>query len=166
VEFRFDSISDAEVARVRLDRIRSFRDLSATEAARLGVAVATKNAPLELTVHLEGRNPEANQVTARLIALDWEYWVDDRMILDGRLERALQFPPGEPVDVPILIGFNLYRFFDGDARAVLDTALSLAGYGTRSRDIVLRIRPTVETAIGPIRYPTPISIYLERTSAP
>lgn len=166
MEFRFDGVSDAEVARVRLDRLRSYRELTTVDVGRLAIAVASNNVPLRFTAHLEGRNPESNEVTARLIALDWTYLVDDREILSGSFERALQFPPGQPVDVPISIQFNMARFFEGDARALLETALALTGHGTQSRDVTLRITPTIDTAVGPIRYPVPINIHISPSTEP
>lgn len=166
VEFRFDAVSDPTLAGIRVDRIRAYRDLRATDVARLGFAVAAKNAPLDLTIHIEGRNPETNRVTARLIAMDWTYVVDDREILEGRLERALSFPPGEGVDIPVAIRFNLYRFFAGDARSVFDTALALAGQDGGNHAISLRVTPTIDTPLGPIRYPTPITIRLSGEGPP
>jgi hypothetical protein len=127
-------------------------------AARLGLAVASRDVPFELTAHVTGTNPGTNQVTARLIALDWAYVVDDRQVLEGALEREISFPPGEPVDVPVTIRFNLARAFDGGARDLFETALALSGYGPQTHDVSLRITPTIETALGPMRYPTPISI--------
>ena len=160
VEFHFDRVSDAEVARIRLDRLLAFRDLGVAEVARLGLAVASRDVPFEVTVHVTGTNPVSNQVTARMIALDWEYVVDERQIITGTLERELRFAPGEPVDVPVAVGFNLARAFEGDARTLFETAVALSGQGPSSHDVVLRIRPTIDTPIGPIQYPTPISIRL------
>jgi hypothetical protein len=113
-----------------------------------------------LTIHLEGRNPQSNQVTARLIALAWAYRVDDREILAGRLDEPLRFPPGQPVDVPISIQFNLYRFFGGDARALFETAAALAGQSGGRHDVELLLTPRVDTPLGPMDYPSPISIRL------
>lgn len=160
VQFRLDGVSDAEVARIRLDPPPSYRDLSATQIARLGLAIADKNIPLRFLVHVEGRNPEGNQVTARLIALSWTYWVDDRQILEGRLEEPLRFPPGEPVDVPVAVSFNLYRFFTGDARAMIETAAALTGNATGLHDVELRLVPRIDTPIGAMDYPTPITLRL------
>lgn len=151
-------MSDAQVARIRLDRLRSYRDLTASDAARLGLAVFSKDVPFELIVHVEGKNPQTNQVTARLIALEWTYVVDGRDLLSGALDQSLQFPPGEPVDVPIAIRFNLLRFFQGDARSLFETALALAGYTTQTHTVSLRLSPTIDTGLGPIRYPSSISI--------
>jgi hypothetical protein len=120
--------------------------------------MASKNVPLDLTVHLRARNPEANDVTARLVAMDWTYLVDDREIISGRLDQALQFPPGQDIDVPVGINFNLTRFFGEDARELYDTALALAGWRTGTRVATLRVTPTIDSPAGPIRYPVPITL--------
>jgi hypothetical protein len=160
VEFRLDRVSDAEVVRIRLDPLPSYRDLTASQIARLGLAVAAKNVPISFTVHLEGRNPDSNQITAKLIALAWSYRVDDREILAGSVDQPLRFPPGQPVDVPIAIQLNLYRFFSGDARALFETAAALSGHAAGLHDVELSLTPRIDTPIGPMSYPTPITIRL------
>ena len=148
------------MARIRLDRLLSFRDLGATDVARLGLAVAGRDVPFEVTVHVTGTNPASNQVTARMVALDWAYVVDERQIITGTLDQELRFPPGEPVDVPVAVGFNLARAFEGDARTLFETAVALSGQGPSTHDVTLRVRPTIDTSLGPIQYPEPISIRL------
>lgn len=104
-------------------------------------------------------------MTARLIALAWSYRVDEREVLAGRLEQPLRFPPGQPVDVPIDIQLNLYDFFHEDARALFDTAAALAGQASGHHDVELRLTPRVDTPLGAMDYPTPITIHLA-TSQP
>jgi len=158
VEFRFDRLSGARVAGIALDRIHSYQDVTPVDLARLAVAMASKDVPLDLTVHVSGLNPETNKTTARLVAMDWTYLVDDRGIVSGRLTDPYQFVPGNPRDVPILVTFNLARAFDGDGAALLNTALALTGQRTSEHRVSLRISPTIDTSLGPIRYPTPITI--------
>lgn len=165
VEFRFDRLSGARVAGIALDRIHSYEDVTPVDLARLAIAVASKDVPLDLTVHVEGRNPETNSTTARLVAMDWAYLVDDREAVSGRLTESFTFVPGEPRDVPIPVTFNLATIFEGDGQTLLNTALALAGQRTSTHKVALRISPTVETSLGPIRYPTPITIDLS-TPAP
>ncbi|HEY3155277.1 MAG TPA: hypothetical protein VGK76_01450 [Candidatus Eisenbacteria bacterium] len=162
VEFRFDRIAGARVAGIPLARIRSYSDLTPIDVGRLGVAVASRDVPLDLTVHLEGRNPETNKVTARLVSMDWSYLVDDREAVSGHFPDALTFPPGEPRDVPLLVTFNLMDMFGDRRRDLIDVALALAGQRTSTHRVALRIEPTVETRFGRIRYPTPITIDLSR----
>jgi len=146
VEFRFDRLSNARVAGITLDRIHSYDDVTPVDLARLAIAVASKDVPLDITVHL--------------VAMDWTYLVDDRDLVSGRLTEPFQFVPGQPRDVPIPVTFNLARAFDGDGAALLNTALALAGQRTSEHKVSLRISPTVDTSVGPIRYPTPITIDL------
>jgi len=165
VDFRFDRLSGARVAGISLDRIHSYDDVTPVDLARLTIAVASKDVPLDVTVHLSGLNPAANSTTARLVAMDWVYLVDDRDIVSGRLTEAFTFVPGEPRDVPIPVTFNLARAFDGDGAALLNTALALVGQRTSTHKVSLRISPTVDTSLGPIRYPTPITIDLSTPAA-
>ena len=160
VEFRFDGLSGARAAGIALDRIHSYDDVTPVDLARLAVAVASKDVPLDLTVHVEGLNPATNSTTARLMAMDWAYVVDDRDIVSGKVTGPVAFMPGEPRDLPIPVTFNLARAFSGDGAALFHTALALAGQRTSEHKVSLRILPTVETSLGPITYPTPITIDL------
>ena len=165
VEFSFDRFSGARVAGIALDRIHSYEDVAPVDLARLAIAVASKDVPLDITVHISGRNPETNKTTARLVAMDWAYLVDDRDIVSGRLTEAYTFVPGEPRDVPVLVTFNLARVVEGDGAALLNSALAFAGQRTSTHKVSLRIAPTVDTSLGPIRYPTPITIDLVTPAA-
>jgi hypothetical protein len=86
--------------------------------------------------------------------------VDGREILTGRLDQQIRFPPGQPVDVPIAIEFNLYRFFGGDARALFETAAALSGQAGGRHDVEIALTPRIDTPIGPLDYPSPITIHL------
>jgi hypothetical protein len=160
VQFRFDRISSPRLAGIPLDQVRSYEDLRAADLTRLAQAVATRDVPIELTVHVEGKNPEENDVTARLVALDWSYLVDDRETVSGRVSEPYTFPPGQPRDIPLLVAFDLANTFQGGARDLLEVALVLAGHGSGTRKVTLRLVPTVDTPIGPIRYPAPIDLDL------
>jgi hypothetical protein len=49
-------------------------------------------------------------------------------------------------------------FFEGSAQDLVNLALSLTGQGGEPTEVSLRATPTVDTALGPIRYPRPITI--------
>jgi hypothetical protein len=158
VEFALDRVSRLRLAGVELDGIRSASDVRPTDIARIAAAVATNNVPLEFLLHVRGENPQSNSVDARLVALDWVLLLQDRETIRGGLDRAVVFPPGRPVDMPLSMRLDVADFVEGGARDLLELALSLAGAGGEPRDVALRATPTIETAIGPIRYPRPITI--------
>ena len=162
VGFSYDRISGAAVAGVSLSGINSYDDVRPVDVARLGIAIALKDVPLDLTVHLAALNPQTNDVTAKMTALDWSYLVDGGEVVSGRLTEPMAFPPGEPRDVPLVVTVNLVRLFGSDGRSLLETALVLAGQRTSTRKVTMRLTPYIETRGGTIRYPVPIDLDLSR----
>lgn len=158
VDFALDRISRLRLAGVSLDGIRSTSDVRATDLARVAAALATGDVPLEFLLHIRARNPEDNAVDARLLALDWTLLLEDRETVGGRLERNLVLPRGQTVDVPLDVRLDVADFVEGGARDLLELALSLAGAGGEPKNVALRATPTIDTALGPIRYPNPITI--------
>ena len=157
VDFNLDSVSGTTIAGVRVDGKQSYRDLTAVDIARLAAAVTSKSVPLRMTVHVQGENPPTNQVTARMIQMEWTLFLKDKETVSGRLDREFLFAPGVPTDVPITVELDLWDFFQGRAQDLFDLALSAAGIGEPT-SVSLKAIPTIQTSIGPIRYPTPITI--------
>ena len=166
VEFDLDRVSGATLAGVRLEGKRSYNDLGTTDVARLVAGVATRNMPLAMTVHVAGTNPAANTVTARLVQMDWTLFIDDVKTVSGRLDREFYFVPGEPTDVPITVELDLWDFFSGRAEDLFGLALAATGAGGQTMNIALRATPTIQTPIGPIRYPSPITIVQRDVEVP
>lgn len=162
VEFRFDRISDAQIAGIALGSLHSADDVSVLDMGRLTLALASKDVPLDLIVHVKGENPAANNVTARMIALDWSYFVDERETVSGHLSEPYDFPPGQPTDVPVVVTFNMFRFFGGTGKDLLDTALALAGQRSSSHTVTLQLKPSIDSPAGRIQYPVPVTLYLAR----
>jgi hypothetical protein len=160
VDFRYDRISDPAIAGLSLAKLSRYEDLSIVDVGRLALAVAAKDVPLDITVHLDGTNPASNNTTARMMRLDWSYLVDDREIIAGQLTQEVAFPPGSPTDLPLGVRFNLVQFFGNDGKVLFDTALVLSGQRTTTKRVTLRLTPTIDTALGPIRYPVPITLDL------
>jgi hypothetical protein len=101
VDFALERVAGVRLAGVDLDGIRSFSDLRLADAARLTAAVADRDLPLSLNVHLTALNPEDNSVDARLVRMDWTFLLEGRETLSGVFADEIVLPPGEPRDVPI-----------------------------------------------------------------
>jgi hypothetical protein len=168
VDFTFDHISHPMVVGIPLSRISAYEDLTPSDLTRLGVAVASNDMPFDLTVHLAARNSNENPVSARLLAMDWIYLVDDKKIVEGQLKEAqlLSIPPGEARDVPVKVTFNLVEAFEGSAEELIQTALVLSGQQPSGRNRSLLITPTLETPAGPMRFPDPIKLDLSKPAKP
>lgn len=158
VDFEIDRLSDVRLAGVDLARVTSYSQLSITEAGRLVAAVSQRTLPMDFRLHLTALNPADNSVDARLMRMDWTLLLQDRETLSGTFAEETLLRRGQPTDVPITISLDLMDFFQGNAQELFNLALSLSGQGGAPTEVTVRATPTVDTAIGPIRYPTAITI--------
>lgn len=158
VDFSLDRVSGLRLAGIDLGQIDSYDDIGFSQAATLALAITQNRLPLEFQLHVLAENPVENSVEARLMRMDWTLLLQDRETLSGVLEEEVLLPPGEPRDIPISISLNLVDFFEGSGKDLLELALSIAGLGGESKEVALRATPVVDTPLGPIRYPRPITI--------
>ncbi|MEO5616711.1 MAG: hypothetical protein ABIS67_02990 [Candidatus Eisenbacteria bacterium] len=163
VAFDFDRVSNVRLAGVPIGSGTRFSTLSLSDAARLAAAVAVKQVPIELVAHVSAANPAANKVSARMLALDWTFFVEDRQTLAGALDAPVVIAPGTTSDVPLAVRFDLLQLGSGGARDMFDLAVAVAGYGGVKKDLRLELLPTIDTSLGPMRYPAPVVV---RRSAP
>ena len=158
VTFAFSHVSDVRVAGVRIGEGASFSTLSIADAARLGTAVVQKQVPLEMVAHVSASNPAANTVAARMVDLDWTLFIEDRQTLAGTLGSPVSIEPGRTADVPLTVRFDLLQLGSGGARDLFDLALAVAGQGSLRKDLRLDLVPTIETSLGPMRFPAPVVV--------
>lgn len=158
VSFVFDRVSDVRLAGVPIGPGTRFSSLSLADAARLASAMALNQVPIELVAHVSAANPAANKVSARMLALDWTFFVEDRQTLDGALGAPVVIAPGTSSDVPLTVRFDLLQLGGGGARDVFDLALTIAGYSGARKDLRLELLPTIDTSLGPMRYPAPVVV--------
>lgn len=157
VDFSLDRVSSLSLAGVDLTRVQRYEDLGLVEAARIASALASRELPLALTLHVRADNPEGN-ARARMVGLDWTLFLQDRETVSGGIPEPVLIPTGGTADVPLAIRLDLLDFFEGSGRDLVNLALSLAGQQAPPTTVRLRALPTIETALGPIRYPQPITI--------
>jgi hypothetical protein len=158
VDFSVDRVSGLRLAGVDLSTVRSYRDLSIGEVGQVALAVTRGQLPMDLRVHLRAVNPIDNSADARLVRLDWTLLLQDRETVSGVFADETLLRRGQPTDVPIDMSLDLVRFFQGSAQDLVELALSLSGQGGSPTEVTLRATPRVDTALGPISYPQPITI--------
>lgn len=157
VDFSLERITGATLAGVELSRIRGYEELGIGDAARIAAALSARSLPLAFTLHVAADNPETNG-QARLEALDWTLFLQDRETVSGGLGAPVVIPAGARTDVPLGIRLDLLEFFEGSSRDLVDLALSLVGQEAPPTSVRLRAVPTIQTPLGSIRYPEPITI--------
>lgn len=158
VDFSLDRVSSPRLAGIDLQQVRSYEDLGYADAARLALALVQESLPMDFRLHLRAENPADNSTEARLMRMAWTLLLQDRETVSGVFDQETLLLPGQPQDIPILISLDLVDFFEGSAQDLLELALSIAGQGGAPKEVALRASPVVDTPLGPIQYPTPITI--------
>lgn len=158
VRFAFASVSDVRFVGIPIGPGTNFSQLGLTDLARVSAALVAKRAPLELVAHVNATNPEENLVAARMLELGWKFYLQDQETLTGRIGQPVVIERGQTVDVPVAVGIDLMKVKSGTARELFDLAVAIAGNGPIRQDLKLELTPTIDTAIGPITYPSPIVI--------
>lgn len=158
VAFSLTGVQDGRLAGVSLARIRAYQDLSVIDVGRLALAVARNDVPLELTVNLRALNPAENGATATMVRLAWTLFLDEKETIHGVLDSSYTLPPGQAVVIPLQMRLNLREFFNGPAEDLLNLAAGLAGLNADPTRISLRAVPSINTPLGVIAYPNPITI--------
>ena len=158
VDFSIDRVSNVSLSGIEMERVRSYNDLSVLDAARIGSAVVRKELPVEFQLHLMAENPQENSVNARLVQLEWTLFLEDQRTVSGMINDEQILLPGQPKDIPLLIQLDLFDFFNESARDLVELVLSVAGVGGAPKNIKIEALPTIQTPLGPIRYPRPITV--------
>jgi len=156
VEFAFDRVSNVRIAGLRPEGGYTTLDLDAV--ARLASAVAARNVPVDLVVHIRATSPSKQSVNARMPQMEWTFYVEDQEIVRGKLAESFLMEPGKPLDIPIPVHFDAYDAFGGRARSLYELALAIAGVPGYEKEVRIDIRPTIETGLGPILYATPLEL--------
>lgn len=156
-QFAIDRISNPRLAGVDLSGFESYEDLRTTDVLRLGSSLSDGNLPMAFTVNLEATNPSSNSADARLTAMDWTLLVEEEETVAGRFEQEVVLPPGEPQNVALQVELDLVRFFEDDLRGLVDLASAIVR-NEPPQTVKLRVQPTVNTTVGPIEYPSPITV--------
>lgn len=165
VNFALAGVRDGRLAGVRIDRIASYRDLTTVEIGRIALAIARDEVPLAFTVNLRAENPADNGATATMVRLAWTLLLDDKETIRGVLDTSYVLPPGQPVTIPLQMALDLSEFFDGPTESLIDLAAGLAGMRADPTRITLRAVPSIDTPLGQMSYPSPITIVSQTVGA-
>jgi hypothetical protein len=158
VDFRLDRVADVRLAGVAVRDVHSVDDLDTAQGAQFAAAALMGDLPLDCIVVLRATNPPSNAVTAELMRMDWTLLLDGRKAAAGRMDRRYSIAPGETQDIAVPVAVNLGDLLRHHGPRLLRLALALAGEGSSPVDVTLRVVPLIDTPLGTMRSPIPITI--------
>lgn len=156
-QFAIDRVSNPRLAGVNLSGLESYQDLRSIDVLRLGSSLSEGKLPMAFTLNLEVTNPSSNSANARLTAMDWTLLLKDKETVAGRFEQEVILPPGEPKNVAVQVELDLVRFFEDNLQGLVNLASAIVE-NEPPQTVKLRVQPTVNTSLGPIEYPSPITV--------
>jgi hypothetical protein len=157
VDFSLTGTAESSLAGVSIQSMRSYSDLSPLQLARVAAALAQGTLPFHTVLRVQASNP-ADNVQARLLKLDWTLFLDDQKTVSGEVAKEYVLPPGQPVTVEVPVQIDLLQFFHDQLHEMVDLALAATTGEGGAHTLRLDATPSIETSLGPIRYPEPISI--------
>ncbi len=164
LQFRLGKVDNFNVAGVSLKNINSISNFNFLDAANLLAAFTSGKMPAAFTVNLIAKNPDSpggsKQSSTLLKALDWRLLIDNQEIINGGISTPITIPGvGQETIIPIPISVDLLKFFgNGGYENLINLALAIGGKSGTSSRLTLKIKPTVDTILGPITYPGEIDV--------
>jgi hypothetical protein len=159
LQFKLDKVSGMKVANVPLNNIASITNISVLDAANLLANFTQGKLPVEFTLNVLAKNPNdgtggTKQSSAVIKNLAWRLFIDNNETINVNVGNITVPGVGQATNIPISMSFDLLRFFSNAGyENLLNLALALGGRNGSSSRITLKVKPTVETILGPITYP-------------
>lgn len=165
LQFKIESVNNFRIAGITLADKKSIGDFSLTDGLKLTNAFSQKKFPAEFTLNLEARNPNdgsggSKAAGATINSLDYRLIIDDVPTISGDIGSPVSVPgTGTAVTIPLDMGLDLHEYFASEGyNGLMNLALSIGGKQGSSSNIKLDMKPTVKTNIGPITYPSRITV--------
>ena len=159
LQFKLDNVTGMKLAGVPLSSISSISNLSFTDGANLIAAFSSGKLPVEFTLNVLAKNPNdgtggTKQSSAVIKNLDWRLFIENNETINGRIGNITVPGVGQATTIPIGMNFDLLKFFrDAGYDNILNLALALGGRNGSASKITLKVKPTIDTPLGPITYP-------------
>jgi hypothetical protein len=91
--------------------------------------------------------------------LDWRLLIDSKETINGAVQNINVPGVGQETAIPVGISLDLYKFFSSSGyEDIINLALALGGQNGSSSRLSLKVKPTVETFLGPMTYPGEITV--------
>lgn len=151
-DFRIESVEHLSLAGINVQNVHKMSDLNMFDAANLASAVASQRFPLDFTLNVEAKNP--NAATAGMTSLDWILLIDDIEMTRGILDQQITIPANGTSIIPMKMHVDLQKALTGkSADAVINFGMNLAGSGDNPTRFTLQLKPTITVNGFPITYP-------------
>jgi LEA14-like dessication related protein len=159
-EFRLAQVGNVQALGINMAGKRSFTDFNLLDAGKVVQALAGNQLLLNFIANVEVKNPNAQP--AGMNRMDWILVLDNKEVLNGTLNQAINVPASGTSVVPVNLSIDLKKIFANQGRdETLGLAFDLANQGNNSTRIMLRVKPYMNIGGAEIAYPGYLNIKKE-----
>ncbi len=165
LQFKLENVNNFRLAGIDISNKKSISDINVMDGLKLTNAFATKSFPAEFVLNVGALNPNdgkngSRQSDATISSLDYRLLIDDVPTISGDISAPITVPgSGQSINIPMRMALDLYKFFgDKGYESIANLAMAVGGLGGSPTRLKLDVRPTVKTTLGPITYPSRITV--------
>lgn len=156
LQWKLGSVSGMTVSGVDVSNVSSFSSLNPLDLVKLTSAVGSGQLPVSFTLNLLAKNPEGeggSKNSSDLIkSVDWRLLIDNKETINGVLSGPITVPGvGQTSTIPVGISLDIMQFFQNEGlQSLAGMLLGIGGKSGSPARLSLKIRPTIDTFLGPI----------------
>ncbi len=160
-DFRIESVQQLTLAGINVQNVKTVSDMNMFDAAKIASALSSQAFPLDFTLNIEAKNPNAS--AAGMTKIDWILLIDDIEMTQGILDKQVTIPANNGTAIiPMQMHVDLKEALKGkSADAVINFGMNLAGSGNKPTRFTLKMKPTILVSGIPIVYPGYLNIKTE-----
>ena len=157
-EFKTTTVENLTLGGVNVQNTKSLSDINFLTIGGMLKSIAMGKMPLEFTINLEAKNP--NATLAAMNKIEWIVIIDSTELTRGIINERIEIQPNGTTPIPIHIESDILEIAKGKAgKSVLNLGLNLAGVdGTPSSRLTIKIKPTIMVGSFPMDYPGYITV--------
>jgi len=165
LQFKLGSVNNFEINGIDLSNKSKLDDFKLNDILNLSSMFASGKFPVSFTLNVDAKNPNDGTggykaTDATIQSFPWRLMIDNKETISGNIDKPVLVPgTGEVMTIPIVISFDLVKFFnDLGYESFINLALMLGGKDGSSTRLTLYADPVVNTILGNISYPGEIKI--------
>lgn len=165
LQFKLESVSDFRLNGMNISDKSKLSDFGAMQIIQLTTSIAQNKLPVSFTVTVDAKNPNdgkggfpATDITIK--KFPWKLLINDKETISGVVSKPVKVPGvGQVQQIPIQVELNLLEFVQGNGvNDIVNLVLALGGKKSDPSKVKIVADPLLDTPIGEMRYPEPITI--------
>lgn len=156
LQWKLGSVSGMTVSGVNVSNVSSFSSINPLDLVKLTSAVGSGTLPVGFTLNLLAKNPEGeggSKNSSDLIkSVEWRLLIDNKETINGMVSGPITIPGvGQTSTIPVSISLDLMQYFQNEGlQSLVGMVLGIGGKSGSPARLSLKIKPTIDTFIGPI----------------